>query len=147
MLKLLLGWISGPVTAIGAKYIEGKNNANMKRLENEEQRSFIRGQLELAVLDDDYKRGAMVEAIIRNDRGDYKTSWIRPVTAVLALVFWLALTLSQIEWGGTGLLPITWNVPPGPLGKLFLAFPMGVLTSFFIARPFEKFLIGKTGVQ
>jgi hypothetical protein len=124
--------------------MKGKADAQLKQIEAEETRNFIRGQLKEAILDDDYKRQQMVANILRRDRGDNRTSWIRPVTAVLALVFWLALTLSQIELGGNGILPIIWNVPPGKLGALFLGFPMGVLATFYIARPFEKFLIGRT---
>jgi len=150
MLSTILSWVTGPLSAIGEKYVEGRNKAREMALENQAKRDFMRDQMERALLDDDFKRQEMVAQVQRNDRGDHRTSWIRPVTAAMALVFWLALTLSQIVWvgwqGSDALLPVVWHVPPGALGTLFTAFPMGVLASFYIARPFEKFLIGKTGV-
>lgn len=146
ILNKIFEWLTGPLTRIGEKYIEGRNNAEMARIEREAARDFINGQLKEAALEDDYKRAELLAAVIRRDRGDWKTSWIRPVTAGIALVFWLALCLSQIQIGGNGILPIVWHVPPGLLGQAFLAFPMGVLATFYIARPIEKFLIGRSGV-
>lgn len=143
ILKTILGWITGPITKIGEVYVEGRNKAEMKRLENEEKRDFLRNEMQKALLEDGFKADQLVAQIIRNERGDAKTSWIRPVTAVIALVFWVALALSQITLGGAGILPIVWHVPPGMLGQAFLAFPMGVLATFYIVRPFEKHLIRK----
>lgn len=149
MMKIL-NWLTGPLTSLGEKYIEGRNNAEQRRLENEAARDVLQKELTGAMLDDDFKRAELAAVILRRDRGDYRTSWIRPVTAGLALLLWVALALSQIVWVGydqsNALLPIIWHVPPGELGTLFTAFPLGVLATFYIARPFEKFLIGRTGV-
>lgn len=146
----VLNWVTGPLTRIAEIYMQGKNDAEQKRLENQAQRDLITKELKAALLADDFKRAELAKAVLRRDRGDNRTAWIRPVTAGLALTMWLALTLSQIVWVGWGqsdqLLPIVWNVPPGDLGTMFTAFPMGVLASFYIARPIEKFLIGRTGV-
>lgn len=146
VIRTVLGWVTGPITRIGEAYVTGRQNAELRRIDREVQRDFLTTQLQQAALEDDYKRQELLAGIIRRDRGDWKTSWIRPVTAGLALVFWLALTLSQIELGGSGILPIIWHIPPGALGNIFTAFPMGVLATFYIARPLEKFLIGRTGV-
>lgn len=142
-MKTILAWVTGPFTKLATVYMESKARYNDAALEREVKRDFMHRELTELAMDDDYKRTAMIASIIRNDRGDWKTSWIRPLTAGMALVFWLALCLSQIELGGNGILPIIWHVPPGLLGQAFLSFPMGVLATFFLARPFEKFLIGR----
>lgn len=145
MLRTILGWLTGPLTALGTMYMESKNSSELAQIEREVKKDFLHKELATMALDDDLQRQRMVEAIISDDRGDARTSWIRPLTAALAILFWLALTLSQIVWVGYGngqLLPVVWNVPPGALGQVFTAFPLGVLASFYISRPIEKFLLG-----
>ena len=147
MLKTILAWLTGPLTTLSQSWIEGRYDAEQAKIEREVKKDFLRTEIKKELLTDDGKRAAMLANIIRNDRGDNRTAWIRPVTAGMALVFWTMLTLSQMVWVGWStsvqLLPIVWNIPPEPLGTMMVAFPMGVLASFYIARPFEKFFIGK----
>lgn len=145
-MSALFGWVSGPITSIATTYMKQKSDYQLRKIEQEESRTMIKAALTERVMDDDLRRTAMIDAVIRNDRGDWKTSWIRPVTAALSLLMWVMLFLSQIQLGGNGLLPIIWTVPEGLLGQMFLGFPMGVLTTFYIARPFEKFLLARKGI-
>lgn len=142
-MKKIMQWLMGPFTKLAQAYIESRERTKQAELEREVKRDFLNNELKKELLSDDGKRAELLAAILRRDRGDARTAWIRPVTAGIALVFWIALCLSQMVWGGNGILPITWNVPPGLLGQAFLAFPMGVLATFYVARPIEKFLIGK----
>jgi hypothetical protein len=148
MLRFLTGLITGPASAMMTAYIASRERSQSAALEREVKRDFMHNELQKAMLNDDYKRNELASNIIRRDRGDSRTSWIRPVTAAMALVFWMVLTLTQMRWVGYAasnqLLPITWDVPPGTLGTLFTAFPLGVLTTFYISRPIEKFFMGRT---
>lgn len=138
LIKSIFGWLAGPATRIAETYMKQRADVEMRRIEQQEARDLIRGSLRDHMLTNEGRKQELVKAIMRRDRGDWRTSWIRPVTAAMALVFWAALTLSQIELGGNGILPIIWNVPPGFLGQVFLAFPAGVLATFTVVRPIEK---------
>lgn len=146
ILNGLLSVITGPITKMTEAYISYQENTAMAKIEREVQRDFLTAEIRKAMLEDGSKGRELAAAILRRDRGDRLTSWIRPTTAAMALLFWALLALSQMVWGGNGILPIVWNVPPGLLGQVFLGFPMGILATFYVARPFEKFLIGKTRV-
>lgn len=147
-MRKILKWLAGPVTALAQTYIQSRENAAVRKMEREIERDFLENQIKASLIEDGAKARELAAAILRRDRGDNRTSWIRPVTAGLALVWWTALNLSQMQWVGyaasDALLPVIWHVPPGALGKAFLAFPMGVLATFYIARPFEKHMIGKS---
>lgn len=154
MLKALFGLIkggfgsaiTGPIASVITSYTNSKEATEQKRIERKAKRDFIDSELRKAMLDDDWRREQLANGILRRDRGDYRTAWIRPLTAALAILFWVALTLSQIEWVGyeasNALLPIVWQVPPGLLGQIFLTFPMGVLATFYVTRSYEKTKLG-----
>jgi hypothetical protein len=146
-MRKLLKWLAGPLTDIATKYMSIRENAADRKMDRLIQRDFLENEIKKAMVADHTKAQALSAAILRRDRGDSRTSWIRPVTAGIALVWWFALMLSQIEWIGystsKALLPVIWQIPPGLLGQAYMMFPMGVLASFYVARPFEKYLLGK----
>lgn len=145
-MRKIFKWLAGPFTTLATKWITSRDLAAERKMEAEITRDFLENQIKAVMIEDNGKARELSSAILRRDRGDHRTAWIRPVTAGIALVWWVALSLSQMVWVGYGysnaLLPIVWHLPPGLLGQAFLGFPMGVLASFYIARPFEK-LLGK----
>jgi hypothetical protein len=146
-MRKLFKWVAGPLTTLANKWVESRDRAAERKMEAAITREFMENQIKSVMVEDEAKARQLSAAILRRDRGDDRTSWIRPVTAALALIWWGSLTLSQMVWVGYGnsnaLLPIVWHIPPGLLGQAYMMFPMGVLATFYVARPFEKHLLGK----
>ncbi len=139
MLRAILSWLTGPLTHLGSAWVEGRQNVELQRIEREAQRDLLSNEMKKAVLENDALMAQYAQRIMQQDAaGGWRTSWIRPVTAGISIIFWVLLMGSQIEVGGNGIIPLIFHVPPGNLGVLYLAFPAGVLATFYITRPFEK---------
>lgn len=138
MFSTILSVLTGPFRAIAEAYITAKANTDLAVIERGVQQDVLTADIKKAVLESDDAMAEVIQRIMRDDMTDSRTSWIRPVTAGLSITFWVLLFGSQIEVGGDGIIPLIFHVPPGNLGVMYLAFPAGILATFYITRPFEK---------
>lgn len=140
--KLLAGLVTGPFAKIAKAYVESRENVEKARIEASVRKDVLTQDLKRALLEDAQARDVVVAQMIQEDRKRSETSWIRPVTIGMSLVFWSALVLSQARWIGyeksNQLLPIIWDMPSGQYGELLFYLPMGVIGTFVLARPLEK---------
>ncbi len=138
MIRKIISWLLGPITSIAGSYIEARANIELKKNEREAQKDVLTAKLQQAAIRDRAQHDKLIKAVLTEDRQVSATSWIRPVTVGLALVFWTIVALTQMRYNGNPVLPITLTVPPGRYGDLLFYLPFGVIGTFTVMRPFEK---------
>ena len=138
MIATLLRWLTGPFTAIINGYMEAKANVKIKQIERQTSKDVISAEVKQAIIKDVAQRDKLVAKVVAADREQSRTAWIRPVVVGLAIAYWVSVALTQMQYNGVPLLPLTLTVPAGGYGELLFYFPMGVIGTFTILRPLEK---------
>lgn len=147
MLKMVLGWITGPITSIGKSYMEAKANVEIRELEMEAKKELYNKEVKEAIIADNALTNKLVSNIMAEDRKSWSTAWVRPVTLTLAIIYWIIIAGSQMRWaGGAQVIPVTLDFPAGEYGQLLMYFPMGVIGTFTVMRPLEKITMFIKGV-
>lgn len=136
--KALVGWLTGPFTALAQSYMEAKANVEIKQIERQTSKDVITAEVKKAILSDAANRDALVAKVVEADRQRSNTAWIRPVVVGLSIAYWVIIALTQMQYNGSPILPLTLTIPAGGYGELLFYFPMGVIGTFTILRPLEK---------
>ena len=138
MIKKIFNWLMGPITGMVKAYVEAKANVEIKQIERQTSKDVITAEVKKAIINDAAQRDALVAKVVEADRKNSNTSWIRPVVVGLSIAYWVIIALTQMQYNGTPLLPLTLTIPAGGYGELLFYFPMGVIGTFLILRPIEK---------
>ena len=138
MIKMIAGWITGPLTSVVSSWAEAKANVQITEIERQVKKDVLTADVRKTIIADAQIRDKVVNGIIADDRRDTRTAWIRPTTVGLAIGYWVIVALTQLQYNGTPLLPLTLTVPDGQYGELLFYFPMGIIGTFTILRPLEK---------
>ena len=138
MIKKIFNWLMGPITGMVKAYLEAKANVEIKQIERQTSKDVITAEVKKAIINDAAQRDALVAKVVEADRKNSNTSWIRPVVVGLSIAYWVIIALTQMQYNGTPILPLTLTIPAGGYGELLFYFPMGVIGTFLILRPIEK---------
>lgn len=138
MIDKIVNWLMGPITGMVKAYVEAKANVEIKQIERQTSKDVITAEVKKAIINDAAQRDALVAKVVEADRKNSNTSWIRPVVVGLSIAYWVIIALTQMQYNGTPILPLTLTIPAGGYGELLFYFPMGVIGTFLILRPIEK---------
>ena len=150
MIKTAFKWLMGPVTSIIDSWVEAKSNVQLTEIERQAKKDALTADIRKTIIADAQMRDRVVTNIIADDRRDTRTSWIRPVTVGLSLVYWVIIAGTQMQYlDGTPVIPLQLTIPSGEYGELLFALPLGIIGTFVLVRPFEKIAMiwkGKNGL-